>query len=887
MTKIYLLDAVNYLFRSYYAIGPMTNEKGESTHALYGFIRSLQKLLKDFSPSLITVVFDGPQNSKSRQALYSEYKSHRKKAPDDLYQQIDQAREYCHLAGFPMLSIEGVEADDTIASITKWAEKQDFEVFICTGDKDLYQLVNDQVFVINTHKENLLIDTKKVNELFEVSPSQILDYLSITGDASDNIPGIEGFGPKTATTLLQEYKTLENLYANIEKLPQKKQQTLLEQKENAFLSKKLASLNYAVEIPQILEFYSLKSPKKQELNRFFTDMHFLSFLEEEKPKEDQLLLFSEEPLSTSYTLVNDPDSFKLLQKMLLSSREICVDTETTDIRPMYAELVGVGFAIEPHKAWYLPVNGNIPFQEIFSFLKTLLEDSQKKFYGHNIKYDWHIFSHLGIEIKNISFDTLLASYLLNPQSRKHNLDLLTLEFFQKKKIPIEDLLDDKNKTMKDVPVERVSEYCCEDVDYTCQLKALFEKKLQKQDLTKVLEKVELPLIAVLAKMEEKGIFIDEKHFALLSSDFSSQLHILEKAIFSSIGKEFNLNSPKQLSEVLYQDLQLPQPRKKASEFSTAAPVLEKLAKDSPVVEKILEYRGLQKLLSTYVDALPKLIHPKTKRIHATFNQSGASTGRLSCQDPNLQNIPIRSSDGQKIRKGFVPQKPNWSYLSFDYSQIELRLLAHFSEDPELLKAFQNHEDIHAYTASLVFGIPQTEVSKEMRSMAKAVNFGILYGQGSFGLSEQLNISTKEASDFIQKYFARYPKVSAYLDFCKTQAEKTGYAVTLTGRKRPILEIHNKNPQIKAAAERLAINTPLQGTAADLIKLAMIEIEKTLLQKNMQGFMILQIHDELIFEIPDEEIAFFKALVKEKMEGIFSLKVPLTVDVTVGKNWGEC
>jgi DNA polymerase-1 len=425
------------------------------------------------------------------------------------------------------------------------------------------------------------------------------------------------------------------------------------------------------------------------------------------------------------------------------------------------------------------------------------------------------------------------------------------------------------------------------LDYTSQLKELFEKKLQKQDLVSVFSTVEMPLIPILAKMEEKGIFIDEAHFSHLSKEFSSKLHVLEKTIFSSIGKEFNLNSPKQLSEILYKDLNLPLPRKKISEFSTAAPVLEKLAKTSPIVEKILEYRGLQKLLSTYVDALPKLVHPKTKRIHATFNQSVTATGRLSCQDPNLQNIPIRSPDGQKIREGFIPQKSGWSYLSADYSQIELRLLAHFSEDPELLKAFQNNEDIHAYTASLVFGIPQEEVSKEMRSMAKAVNFGILYGQGAYGLSEQLNISPKEASEFIQKYFIRYPHVSSYLDLCKRQAEKTGFAITLTGRKRAILEIHNKNPQIKAAAERLAVNTPLQGTAADLIKLAMIAIEKTLLEKKLQGFMILQVHDELIFEIPDEEIALFKSLVKEKMEGIFSLKVPLIVDVTIGKNWGKC
>jgi DNA polymerase-1 len=465
-----------------------------------------------------------------------------------------------------------------------------------------------------------------------------------------------------------------------------------------------------------------------------------------------------------------------------------------------------------------------------------------------------------------------------------------LEYFHTTKIPIEDLISKgKNAiSMKDVPLEKAAEYCCEDVDYTIRLKDLFAKEIEKKSLHNVLYEIEMPLLPVLAKMERNGIFIDVATFAHLASEFSAKLRALEKEIFHETGREFNLNSPKQLGDVLYQDLHLTPPhRKKGSEFSTAADVLEKLKTESPIVEKILEYRTVQKLFSTYVETLPSQINPKTGRIHANFNQSMTATGRLSCQDPNLQNIPVRSEDGRRIRAGFKPEKEGWVYLSADYSQIELRLLAHFSEDPELLRAFKEGQDIHAHTASLIFNVPQTEISKEMRQIAKTVNFGILYGQGPFGLSQELGISQKEAALFIETYFQRYPKISEYLDRSKELADKTGMVKTITGRQRPIPEIHNKNPSVRLAAQRLAINTPLQGTAADLIKISMIEIDKFLQENHCKGFMILQIHDELIFEIPDNEIPLFQEIIPEKMEHVFTLQVPLLVDIEIGKNWSEC
>lgn len=888
MNKIYIIDSINFLFRSYYAIGPMMNAEGQSTSALYGFIRSVQKLIKDFSPEYLVCVFDGPDNKKSRQAIYADYKTHRTKAPEDLYPQFELASQWCRYAGIPTLCLEGVEADDTMAAVALWAKKHHYTSYLCTSDKDLTQLVDDQTFLIHAHKNNLLIDKAKVEELFGVRPDQILDYLAIVGDASDNIPGLPGFGPKTAAALLREFGTLDKILAHPELVKgAKKQEILREEKKTALMSRELATLNTNIEIPQKTESYRIQSPDRTKLAEFYHKMHFNSLIREIDSDPQQNI---EQPDGQiQYRLVDDRNSLQALLKHLDTAKEVCLDTETTDISPMNAELVGIGFCIKPMEAWYIPCNGKLGKDTVVDSLKHFFSNAKCSFYGHNIKYDLHVLENANIPLKNISFDTLIASYLLNPQTRRHGLDELMLEICKKVKTPIESLIGKGKQQigMQDVPVDQVCNYCCEDADDTARLKNIFEEELKQQNLSHLFFEIELPLLPILAKMERTGIFLDAEKLKGFAVELNQEIDRIKTTIFDLVGEEFNLNSPKQLSHILFEKLGMKAPSRKTSAFSTGADVLEDLAIHHPVAQKILDYRGLEKLRSTYVEALPLSIHPKTKRIHCTFSQSVAATGRLSCQDPNLQNIPIRSKEGLLIRSCFQPEKPNWSYLGSDYSQIELRILAHFSGDPGLTHAFRSNQDIHTYTASLVYDIPQEMVTSEMRSLAKTVNFGIIYGQSAFGLSKQLRISTKEASEFIKTYFKRYPKVLDYLEFCKDEARKTGFATTLTGRKRPIPELTNQNPSIRAAAERLAINTPLQGTAADLIKMAMIAIDEEIQQKRLEGKMILQIHDELIFEIPDHEIPTFRHLVKEKMEHVLNLNVPIEVHIAVGKNWAEC
>ena len=896
MKKLFIIDAVNYLFRAYYAIGPMTNDQGESTSALYGFIRSLQKLMRDYTPEKMIVVFDGPDNKKERQKVYAEYKMHRKDTPEDLFPQFEWAYDYCRFAGIPVICVEGVEADDTMASIALWgAKEKHYEVYLCTSDKDLCQVVGNGIYVLNVHKNNLLIDPEKVLEIYGVRPDQMLDFLAMMGDTSDNIPGLPGFGPKTAALLLQSLGTLDNILLSIDEVPgKKKQEILTKHKDKAILSRKLAKLNTDIAFPKREELFQVQKPNTKKLKDLYHRMKFTTLLKELTPATTPLEVVSEktepaEEETVNYILIDEEEALQRLIAQLIHEKEICIDTETTDLHPLAAQIVGIGLSVEPKVAYYIPFNGNLGSETALHHLKKLFSESGPAFYGHNLKYDDHVLKNYGIEIKKISFDTMLASYLLSPQNRRHNLNQLTLQYFRKHKISIKDLIGSGKKqiSMKEVELEKIKYYCCEDVDFTTRLKLLFEKKLKASDLEMLLYDIEIPLLPILAKMERHGIYLDKNTLKEMSVSLDFRIREIEEDIFSKVGEKFNLNSPKQLNKILYQRLALTPPYRKKTKFSTGAKILEVLAEKSPVVKKILEYRGLEKLRSTYVNALPEQIQPVTERIHCSFNQSVTATGRLSCTDPNLQNIPVRTEEGRKIRKGFHPQKPGWSYLTADYSQIELRLLAHFSEDSELLKAFQQGKDIHTHTASLVFNVPQREVTRAMRHQAKTVNFGIIYGQGPYGLAQELKIPMRQASDFIKAYFLRYPRVSDYLDDCKEKVRKQGYAKTLFGRKRPITEIFSKNPSIRAAAERLAINTPLQGTAADIIKLAMIRIDLILNERNPEGFMILQIHDELIFEIPDREIDFFKKIVKEHMEQVIDLKIPLLVDIEVGKNWEEC
>lgn len=891
MEKLFIIDAVNYLFRSYYAIGPMTNDQGQSTSAVFGFIRSIKKIIAEFSPDYLVCAFDGPDNKKNRKAIYAEYKMHRKGAPEDLFPQFAMAHDFCKFYGIPTLCIEEVEADDTMASVALWAkEKENMEVYICTSDKDLFQMVDNHLFVVLPNKNDMIVDRLKVKELFGVYPEQMLDYLAIVGDTSDNIPGLPGFGPKTAVALLEKFQTLDEILKHPEKIPgEKKQKIFIEEQDKALLSKELSTLKYDVSIPKNKSFYKLSPPNRSALAEFFQKQNFMKFIQEEDKKEEKITPPSPKQKEVSYTLINDQKAFLSLMSHLAKASEICVDTETTDIHPLKAKLVGIGFSIKPYEGWYVPFNGEIETATIIDSLKQLFSLPSIKFFGHNIKYDLHVLANYSIDLNHICFDTILASYLIAPQHRRHNLDALSLIHFGKVKIAYEELIEKNKKKipLEEVEIEKVTNYCCEDLDYTYRLKHLFEKTLDELGLTSLLQDIEIPLIPILAKMERHGIFIDKQKIKVLEIELSQEIEETEKEIYEDIGHKFNLNSPKQLSEILYVELKLPPPSRKKTEYSTGADILSKLASESFIVKKILKHRTLQKLLSTYLEALPKQIFEKTGRIHPTFNQSVTATGRLSCQDPNLQNIPIKTEVGKKIREGFRPQKEGWVYIDADYSQIELKLLAHFSKDPELIRAFQNNEDIHAYTASLVYKIAIQDVTPTMRSIAKAVNFGTIYGQGAYGLSQLIGIPFAEAQEFIKTYFERYTKVESFIERCKKEAYQTKVATTLFGRKRPLPEIDNKNPTIRHGAERLAVNTPLQGTAADIIKLAMIAIDKEIQEKELKGFLVLQIHDELIFEVPESETAIFKKIIKDRMENVVKLAVPLNINLQVGKNWGEC
>ncbi|MBS0628293.1 MAG: DNA polymerase I, partial [Verrucomicrobia bacterium] len=679
-----------------------------------------------------------------------------------------------------------------------------------------------------------------------------------------------------------EYGTLETILEKAELLEGKKGTLIREGKEQALLSKKLATLDTSVVIPQDLSFYQKVSLDQKILNEFYLEHGFNSLIKDTNLPEK---IIPSKP--KEYKTISCLEELQQLLTLLQKQSSVCFDVETTALRPLEASLVGIGLGYQPGNAYYIPLNGKISKQDVILFLNALFTTENISFYGHNIKYDLHILANENIPLPKIDFDTILASYLLTPHNPKHGLDDLCLTYFSHTKIPIESLIG-KGKSqisMEQVPIDLISEYCCEDVDYTIRLKELFMEKLGEKNLTAILQTIELPLLPILLSMERKGLFLDLPFIRKLSSDFSHKISSLEEKIHEMAGEEFNINSPKQLSNILFTKMGLHPPKKTQTGFSTSAETLESLLPKSPIIAQVLEYRQMEKLRSTYTDALQEEVNPFTHRIHCSFNQSTTATGRLSCQNPNLQNIPVRSEDGKKIRTAFRPEKEDWSYLSADYSQIELRLLAHLSEDPILIEAFQSGEDVHAHTASIIFNTALTDVTPEMRYKAKAVNFGVIYGQQAFGLSQGLKMSYQEASKFIETYFDRYKKVKEYIESCKEFTRKNGFSVTMTGRQRPIPDIHSKNPMLRSMAERLAVNTPLQGTAADLIKLAMIHIEKD--WKFKQSYLILQIHDELLFEVSPEEVESLSHFVKNKMEHVFSLKIPLIVDISIGKNWGAC
>ena len=876
-----LIDVSGLLYRSFFALPPLTSPSGEPSGALFGFIRSILRVHQKVAPTFVVAIFDGPDNKRSRLALYPEYKATRKPTPPELIHQIGEAKKFCDLWGIPQLSIPGVEADDSIASVATWAEKNLAKtVLICTADKDLAQLVNSRILLINPAKEDKISNEAQVIADLGLPPERLCDYYALIGDASDNVPGVEGIGPKTAVELLREWGTLDNLLSNAEKIPGKKGERLRQGKESALLSRTLVTLDMHVDVPHDQTFYTPKSPNVPALHEFFQNKGFKTLhgmLATPNPSPDL-------PPCT-HTIIATPDGCDQFIAWLARQPIVALDTETTSVDEYSAELVGIGIGATPDFVYYIDYKS---CPGIVQRINETLKEHDISLIGHNIKYDLHVLARYGLKLPKLAFDTLIASWLLQAHERSHNLDDLARRHFNKEKISIDSLLGKGKtaRTMAQVPVEDVAKYCAEDVEYTLRLKLLFEPQMKETGVEKLFYECEMPLIPVLFCMESEGVYVDVHQLKTLKGTIDASIEGIEKEIFSMAGKEFNVNSPKQLSEILFGDLGLPKQRKGKHQGSTNAEVMEELSLSHPIAQKVLEYRQLEKLRSTYLETLPKQVR-EDGRVHCRFVQSGTATGRLSCQDPNLQNIPVRTELGKEIRAAFKPQFPGWVYVSADYSQVELRLLAHFSKDPTLIKAFQENLDIHAMTASDIFGVPLDKVTPEMRHRAKAVNFGILYGQQAFGLARELRISNAEAQSFINAYFARYKDVQATIDAAKERAHRTGMAETLTGRRRLLPDINSSDFIVRSAQERLAVNTPFQGTAADMIKTAMIALHRWLIQEKMQTKMVLQIHDELVFEAPEHELDILLPRVRSSMESAMDLIVPLRVEISVGKNWKEC
>ncbi|MCC7430110.1 DNA polymerase I [bacterium] len=911
MPKIFLLDGMAIFYRSYFAFmnRPLRNSKGENTGAVYGFVMNLKKIIEEEKPDFIAVALDSKEKT-FRHERFEPYKANRQQMPEDLVSQLPKLNDVIEAYEIPIFKTPGFEADDLIGTVAKKAEQLGFEVFMVTPDKDYLQLVTENIKIYKPAKLNEtpeIITLEKVPEKFGVGPEKITDILALMGDASDNVPGVKGIGEKTAMKLVADFGTLEEIYQNLYKIPGKVSQKLEMDKEMAFLSKELVTIKTDCEVDFNLQNLKLSKPNYPKLNKIFAELEFRSFLTKEEIFEPEAP--KTEPQKVSYNLVSTLDEVRKLAEVL-AKNEFAFDSETTSLSPEEAEIVGLSFSIKEGEAFYVPMvlegkeetenteNQTSLFaapkhktytKEILELLKPVFENEKIKKFGQNSKYDCRILRNNGVTVRGLSFDTMVANYVLPyAESRGNSLDEMSLTYFNYVKVPTSELIGTGKKmiTMDKVPVEKITFYACEDADFTFRLKNFLAPKLAQQSVAELFEKIELPMVEVLTEMETNGVFIDTYFFSEMSIELDSQLVKIREEVYEIAGEKFNINSPQQLGTILFNKLGLQSLKTTKTGFSTDVSVLEELAKEHPLPEKLLEFRTLSKLKSTYVDAFPTMISPKTKRIHGNFNQTIASTGRLSSTDPNLQNIPNRSEVGRKIRMGFVPQNENSMILSADYSQIELRIMAHISGDKNLQKAFVEGLDVHRATAGLVFEKTYEEVTNDERYRAKAVNFGIIYGESGFSLSKRLGISPKEGNKFINDYFKKYSGVFDYLEKTKQKAREEGFVETLCGRKRVYSDVKSQNKTIREAAERAAINFPIQGTAADLVKLAMINIHKILLTKKYQTKMILQVHDELVFEVPNSELDEIKSIVTQEMENALPLQIPVKVEVGIGKNWLE-
>lgn len=888
--RLFIVDGHSFCFRAYYAIRELSNSKGEPTNALYGFITMLRKLIANYNPEAVAVCFDRKEPT-FRHKLYDKYKANRSPMPEDLIPQMEPIKEFCRASNFPIYELAGYEADDVMGTMAMQAAAEGYEVYLITGDKDMMQLVNEKILILNPHKEEV-IGIQGVKKKWDgLGPDRIIDLMALMGDVSDNIPGVPGVGPKTALKLIQEFDTLENLMGNLSKIKSKRQRQLLEDnKELALLSKQLVTIDKYVPIDIDWKTIVKQEPNNQRLLEIFERCEFRSLIQQFGSK----IKNQADAEKRQYTQVRTIQELKNLVGKLKNAKAFAFDTETTHIQPMLADLVGMSFCAKDYEAYYVPVKSEkhqgsgLDLKEVLEIVKPILEDESLKKFGQNLKYDFIVMKRQGVHLKGFSFDTMIASYLINPAKFNHNLDDISLEHLGVHKVPTSDLLGKgKNQTTMDqVDLNKVTEYACEDADCVFRLVPILKQQLEDKGLATLFEATEIPLSLILATMEMNGVFLDIPLIKELSQKTGEELELLTKKIYEEAGEEFNINSTKQLAEIFFEKKKYPTVKKTKTGFSTDVNVLEKLAFDYELPRMILQYREKAKLKSTYLDALPELIHPETHVIHTSYHQTVTATGRLSSSDPNLQNIPIKTEEGRQIRKAFVSRHGHQKglILSADYSQIELRILAHFSEDENLIKAFSENKDVHRFTATLLYDVDEENVTREMRNVAKTINFSIIYGKTAFGLSQDLNLSVSEASQFIENYFKRYHRVRDYLEFQKEKARDQGYLTTLLGRRAYFPDIHSKNIHMRNFAERAAINAPIQGSAADLIKIAMIQIQQDLEKASLKSVMTMQVHDELVFDAPREEEAVLEKIVRTGMEEVCSLKVPLVADVSKGDSW---
>ncbi len=940
--KLFLLDAYALIYRAFFAMNknPRMTSKGLNTSAVMGFLNSLYEILKNEKPTHIGVAFD-VAGTEQRQAEYSEYKANREKMPDDLREAIPYIIRLIEAFNIAIYGVEGYEADDVIGTLSKKAEKQGFITYMMTPDKDFGQLVTDKVLLYKPAKFGepaQVWGPKEVCERYGIKePKQLIDILGLWGDAADNIPGIPGIGEKTAAALVGQYGSVENLIAHADELKGKQKENVINFAEQGMMSKMLATINLEVPVEFDEEELKTKEPDLPALIALFEELEFKTFAKRflddykkthgtvptieipaakpstpdlftsetpnatgqfdlfgQSENDGNLLNFSDKAsvktVQHDYKLVETEADIKALVELLSKQKQFVFDTETTNVDVYSAELVGVSFAIKAHEAWYLPMPADREeCQKKLELLRLLFEDENILKIGQNLKYDISMLMQYGIGVKGKMFDTMLAHYLLEPEQR-HNMDYLAEVYLNYLTIPIEDLIGKgrQQKTMREVSLELVKEYAAEDADITLQLYEKLMPMLKENGVEKLFYEIEMPLVPVLSRMEANGVKIDTQNLQQISEEFGGEIRKIEEQVYELAGTPFNIASPKQLGEILFERLKIDEKAKKTKtgQYATGEEVLQKLAHKHAIIPLILDYRSLTKLKSTYLDALPALVNPKDGLIHTSYNQAVTATGRLSSNNPNLQNIPVRTAQGREIRRAFVPRSPQYTLLAADYSQIELRIIAHLSQDPAMVSDFNLGHDIHAATAAKVFHVPMNEVTKEQRSRAKAVNFGIIYGMSAFGLAERMELSRSEAADIIKKYFEEYAGIKEYMNRSIALARERGYAETILGRRRYLRDINGANSVVRGFAERNAINAPIQGSSADMIKIAMIGIHEELERLKMQSKMMLQVHDELVFDAHLDELDALKNIVRDKMVNALPLSVPVVVEMNTGGNWLE-